>query len=107
MKTITIISKEELKGKIDRHEDFELVNVLDPKYYRMGLIKGSKRIPLDDLDDRMQELDKTKDVVVYCASYDCHASRKAAEKLAEHGFRVAAYEGGIKEWKEAGYPTDK
>jgi len=35
------------------------------------------------------------------------ATKKAAEKLVAKGFKVKAYEGGIKEWSEAGLPTDK
>lgn len=106
MTTLTIISKEELKLKIDRKEDFQLVNVLSPDYYHLGSIKGSIKIPLDSLEKRFKELDKSKEVIVYCASYDCAASRKAAELLASHGFGVVAYEGGIKEWKEAGFPLE-
>jgi rhodanese-related sulfurtransferase len=106
MTTLTIISKEELKAKIDRKEDFQLVNVLGPEYDALGSIKGSLRIPLDSLEKRLGELDKSKEVVVYCASYECSASRKAAELLTSHGFCAIAYEGGIKEWLEKS-PTPK
>lgn len=100
------ISKETLKEKIDKHEDFQLVNVLSPENYNLGFIKGSMRIPVNELDQREEELDKAKEVVVYCASHECSASRNAAEKLAADGFNVKAYEGGIKEWKQARYPTE-
>lgn len=104
--TIHTITKEELKGKMDQGQDFQLVNVLSPEYYHLGFIKGSRKIPMEDLERREQELDKSKEVIVYCASYDCNASHRAAEKLAQHGFNVSAYEGGIKEWKEARFPLE-
>ena len=107
MTTLTIISKDELKAKIDRKEDFQLVNVLAPEYDHLGSIKGSMRIPVESLGTRLGELDKSKEVIVYCASFQCNASRKAAEFLAERGFHVAAYEGGIKEWTEAGFPMER
>jgi rhodanese-related sulfurtransferase len=103
---IRTITKEELAQKIENVQPVQIVNVLDPKYYHLGFIKGSKRIPLDQLDKRLAELDKNLEVVTYCASYDCPASGQAAEKLLNKGFRVSVYEGGIKEWLEAGLPTD-
>lgn len=106
MTTLTIISKEELKSKLDKHEDFQLINVLGPDYDHLGSIPGSIRIPVDSLEKRLGELDKAKDAVVYCAGYECSASRKAAELLTSHGFCAIAYEGGLKEWKEAGFPIE-
>lgn len=106
MKTIATISKEGLKTKIDRGEKFQIVNVLAPSYYHLGFIRGSLKIPLDQLEERLGELDKSQEVVVYCASKTCQASKNAAEKLAHHQFNVIAYEGGIEEWKDSGYPVE-
>ena len=104
--TISTISKDELSAKLARGERVQLVNALEPEHYNLGSIQGSKKIPLSQLDKRLKELDKKTEVVVYCASYDCPVSHQAAEKLAEEGFNVKAYEGGIKEWKEDGLPTE-
>lgn len=106
MKTIVTISKEELKKKIDRKENVQIINVLAPEYYKDGFIPGSMRIPTAELENRLWEIDKDREVIVYCASYKCDASKRAAEALATLGFDVKAYEGGIKEWKEAGYPVE-
>ena len=103
---VSVITKDELNKKMQAGESVQIVNVLDPEKYSLGLIKGSKRIPLDKLDARLSELDKSKLVVTYCASSDCNASKSAAEKLSAKGFNARAYEGGIKEWKEAGLPTE-
>jgi rhodanese-related sulfurtransferase len=104
---VETISKDQLLAKIKNNDGVQIVNVLSPEHYGKGFIKGSKQIPLEQLDSRLGELDKTKEVVTYCASSECNASMKAAEKLAAIGFKVKAYEGGIKEWSEAGLPTDK
>ncbi len=103
---VKTISKEELAEKIKSGSGVQVVNVLDADYYKLGMIQGSLRIPLVQLEKRVNELDKTKEVVTYCASYQCGASSKAAHLLAGKGFNVRAYEGGIKEWKEAGLPTE-
>lgn len=99
---VKLITKEELNRKIQYEEPLQIVNVLDPEFYKFGFIKGSKRIPFHELESRLGELDRSKEVVTYCASSECNASRHAAELLAGKGFRVTAYGGGIKEWKEAG-----
>ena len=103
---VDTITKEELAAKIKNNKQIQIVNVLSPEHYNLGSIKGSRKIPLTELDKRFNELDKKKEIITYCASYDCPASGQAAEKLASLGFNVRAYEGGIKEWKQAGLPTE-
>ena len=100
------ISKQELERKLKGNEPVQVVNVLSPDYYRLGFIKGSVAIPLAELEKRHTELDKSKEVVTYCAGVDCSASGKAAQLLADKGYNVSAYEGGIKEWKAAGLPVE-
>lgn len=106
MQTVQTISKEELSRKLDGRERVQLLNVLEPEHYGEGIIRGSRKIPLSQLDRRVQELDKSQEVIVYCSSYDCPVSKQAAEKLAEKGFDVKAYEGGVREWRQAGLPMD-
>ena len=103
---VKIVTKDELKRMIDQHQAFQLVNVLAPESYGLGVIKGSIKIPLAELDKRFVELDKAQDVVTYCADVSCEASTKAASLLAGKGFTVSAYEGGAKEWKAAGLPLE-
>lgn len=107
MTQMKIITKEELIQKLRRREPVQVVNVLDQNGYQLGLVKGSKKIPLAELDQRIGELDKSKEVVTYCAGYACSTSKVAAEKLAAKGFKARAYEGGIQEWKEAGLPLEE
>jgi rhodanese-related sulfurtransferase len=103
---IATITKDELKAKLDAGDPVQIVNVLAPQAWEEGVILHSKKIPLPELDNRIHELDRSIEVVTYCAGYSCNASREAAEKLMRKGFRVKAYEGGILEWKEAGLPLE-
>ena len=104
---IKVMTKDALNEKMMKGEPFQLLNVLDPQYYSLGTIKGSIKIPLAELEKRASELDKSKEIVTYCAETSCSASRKAAEMLAEKGFKVSAYEGGIKEWTAAKLPVEQ
>ena len=103
MKTAT---KEELATKLGLPW-VTVVNVLEPEAYKKIHIKGSISLPLRELEaGKWQDLDFTKELVVYCSSCDCNASREAAKMLESKGMDVSAYEGGIKEWAEAGLPTE-
>jgi rhodanese-related sulfurtransferase len=101
-----VITKDALDDKIKKGEPFQLLNVLDPKNYDLGVIKGSIKIPLAELENRSSELDNSKEIVTYCADKSCSASRKAAQMLAEKGFQVRAYVGGIKEWTADNLPVE-
>lgn len=103
---IPVIAKEELLEKIGS-QDYVILNVLAPHAYRRIHIKNSRSVPFDKVEaGELGDVDMSKKVVTYCASYTCNASRKAAAILREKGYNVMAYEGGIKEWAEAGYPTE-
>lgn len=84
-----------------------IINALARSYYDDCHIKGSINVPLDDLEDYADKLDKNQEIIVYCAQYDCPVSRKAFRLLKMIGFtNVKAYEGGIVEWVQKGYPTE-
>ncbi len=104
------IETEDLKKMMDDDEDFELINVLGREQFEMKHIPGSVNVPVDDdFEDKIKEKypDKDAKIVVYCASKDCQASPKAAKKLEQMGYsNVYDYEGGIKEWEEAGNKTE-
>jgi ArsR family transcriptional regulator len=106
MTELKTITKEELLQKIEKGENVQIVNVLQPEGYHMGFIKGSKRIPYTELEQRAGELDKSREVVTYCANSMCSASKTGAEILSKLGYNVRAYEGGIREWTDAGLPKE-
>lgn len=67
METVT---REELKGKMDRGESFTLVETLAPVAYAHEHLPGAINLP----PDRVRELapallpDKGAEIIVYCAS---------------------------------------
>ena len=105
------IDRNALKKTLDEGKDVTILNVLSEDDYRKEHIRGSENIPLEDenFETEVETLLESKDkpVIVYCASVDCSASRTAAEKLENAGFtNVSAYEGGMRDWKETGYPVE-
>lgn len=98
-----IIRKDELRQKINQ---VIVINILNPDFYYLGSIQGSVKIPLEELAERLHELDKTKEIITYCAHDECISSSRAADLLVELGFQARTYEGGIKEWKTSGLPME-
>ena len=107
---VQTISTQELKQRLDAKGSFEFWNVLTAQYFHGESIFGSRRVPLDKIgaEVRSKNLSKDTEIVVYCAGPACPKSRLAAEKLAKLGYeRVQAYEGGLEEWKAAGFPIER
>jgi rhodanese-related sulfurtransferase len=107
--TLTTISREELRERIESGADFVLVDALSPLSYAMGHLPGAINISADWIDDRARrripELDT--EVVVYCADAGCDSSVKVAGRLLELGYRnVRHYEGGKRDWEAAGLPLE-
>lgn len=102
------INREDVKRKIDSGEDFVLIEVLGTKEFMRKHIKGAINIPLREIGRTARErFDPEMEIVVYCADAECQASPRAAEKLENLGFKnVYDYEGGKKDWIEAGYETE-
>jgi len=103
---VKVITKKELNERMKSGEKLQILNVLNPEKYALGFIKGSKKIPLNQLEARSDELNKLRPVITYCSGVECNASTLAAEMLAEKGFDVSVYEGGIKEWKMASFTVE-
>jgi len=100
-----LISRENLKEKLDRKDDFKLVMVLGDWQFRAMHIPGSLNIPTPEIAQEMLELDD--EIVVYCSNVACAASVIAYNQLTAHGYKnVQRYAGGISEWEESGYPVE-
>ena len=60
------ISSIETKEKLDRKDDFILLDVRTKPEYDRGHIEGCLHIPLNELRSKMDQLDKSKEIVTYC-----------------------------------------
>lgn len=99
------ISREELKGKLDRGEEVVVVETLGPAYYEDSHLPGAINIPHTRVDDLAPGTlpDKTAQVVVYCSNRACQNSPQAAKRLDSLGYEhIYDYEEGKQDWIEAG-----
>ncbi|NCO66356.1 MAG: rhodanese-like domain-containing protein [Candidatus Aquicultor secundus] len=75
----------------------QLIDVREEDEFRMGYIAGAKLIPLGQLTSRIGEIDKTKPVLVYCASGA--RSAEAAQVLVASGYtKVYNLAAGVEGW---------
>ncbi len=63
-----------------------LLDVRSPSEFRSGGLPGAKNVPVQSLAGRLGELDKSRPIVVYCASG--MRSSRAASLLRGKGFEV-------------------
>lgn len=94
------ITVKELKEKIDRSEEFVLIDVREPHEHEEFSIGGSL-IPLGNLPLQLDELEdqKEQEVIVYCRSGA--RSGMAKQLLLQAGFKkVRNVLGGMLDWKE-------
>ncbi len=100
----TDITVEELKRRMDRHEDIYLLDVRNPEEYQICRIPGSELLPLPELPQRFRELDADRELIVHCKSGV--RSQKAVGFLRQQGFRkVRNLQGGIVAWADRIDPT--
>jgi rhodanese-related sulfurtransferase len=107
--TLTTISRDDLRTRIDAGADFVLVDALSPLSYAMGHLPGAINISPDWIDDRARRRipDLDTEVIVYCADPGCDSSHKVAHRLIELGYRnVRHYEGGKRDWESARLPLE-
>lgn len=102
------ITASQLREMMESHRQRVVINVLGEDDYKEKHIPGSDNVPVSapDFVDRVKSRVKSRDepVVVYCASTDCDASEKAAEKLEKAGFtNIVDFPAGVEGWKKAGF----
>ena len=121
-----VISAEDLKKKMDSHEDLLLLDARNKQSFDSGHIDGAQ-LPRSEDYYRQEELFRTgtapqspdpdkalvewtgpfpKDrlIVTYCNS-DCHASAVLALRLKQLGFaHVLSMEEGFQSWEKKGFP---
>jgi hydroxyacylglutathione hydrolase len=84
---------------------FMLLDVRTPEEYAEGHIKGALLIPVQELQQRISEVPKDRQVYVYCRSGV--RSVRASNILVKAGYtRIENVVGGFMAWKDAGYPVE-
>jgi adenylyltransferase/sulfurtransferase len=89
---------------MDASEAFQLIDVREPFEFEIARIDRAKLIPLGEIAERADELQREQPIVVHC-----HSGRRSAQAvrlLKQRGFaNVYNLEGGIDAWSDFIDPT--
>jgi len=86
-----------------------LVTVLDVRpseEYAAGHVPGAINIPVHELEKRMKELPRRREVVAYCRGPYCLMSYDAVEALRKKGFKARRLQDGMPQWRLGGFPVE-
>lgn len=98
-----VVSRDEIKGLLKGKAI--LLDVRPRREFEAGHLSGAINIPFDELQDRLSELPRDRQVITYCRGEYCLFADEAAELLRANGFDVACLEGGWPEWQSEGRPV--
>lgn len=96
---LPVISAKELKQKMDKKEQFALIDVREQFEFQIGRIPGSILIPMGEIPNRLSDFEKFKgqEIVVHCKSGG--RSQRAIDFLKTKGFtKLRNLTGGITAW---------
>jgi rhodanese-related sulfurtransferase len=90
------ITVAQLKKKLVNKEDFILLDVREAHEVDLCSIQGSIHVPISEIQEFVKNVDKKKEIVVYC-----HTGGRSAfvtHFLKEDGFNAKNLLGGIDDW---------
>ncbi len=107
-KRIRETTVDEVKARLDRHDQFVLVDVREDnefaKDHLPGAVHLSKGIIERDIEEKYPDFNAP--LVLYCGGG--FRSAMAADNLQKMGYtNVISMDGGIRVWREKSYPLEK
>ncbi|OGP15474.1 MAG: hypothetical protein A2052_01205 [Deltaproteobacteria bacterium GWA2_54_12] len=97
------ITAVELTALMKNDRKLAIIDVRPPDGYRTGHICGAVSVPVDAIEERCQELDTERLIVVYGGAPWSAEGAVAADKLHTLSFHnVLVLDGGLSVWKNAG-----
>jgi len=98
---VEAIDRDELVARMARG-DVVLVDVRPEEEYAAGHIDGARSIPIDELERRLSELPRGREVVAYCRGPFCAYAHEAVRQLQAAGRTARRLDDGWPEWRLAG-----
>ena len=100
-------SVQDVKTRMDRGETFHLIDVREESEYARGRAAGALHIGRGILERDIEKRipDRGAPIVLYCGGG--FRSALAAESLGKMGYsNVVSMDGGMRAWREAGFPVE-
>jgi rhodanese-related sulfurtransferase len=104
-KALDAVGREELLERA-RGGEVVVVDVRPAEEYAAGHIPGALSLPITELEARLEELPRRREVVAYCRGPYCVWADEAVRLLRAHGRKARRLHEGFPEWRAAGLPTE-
>ena len=106
-KRVREVSVDEVKTKLDRQEKFLIIDVREESEFAKDRLPGAihlgKGVIERDIEQRIP--DHNASLILYCGGG--FRSALAADNIQQMGYcNVLSMDGGVKEWREKGYPLE-
>jgi rhodanese-related sulfurtransferase len=97
----------EVKARFDRHEQFHFIDIREDHEFAKEHARGAHHLGKGIIERDIEAVvpNKRECIVLYCGGG--FRSALAADALQKMGYvNVTSMDGGIRAWREAGYPLD-
>ena len=102
---LTSVGREALLEQA-RGGEIVVIDVRPRPEYDTAHLPCARSMPVAEIERRLSELPRDKEIVAYCRGPFCLLSDEAVELLAARGFRVRKILDGVSEWQAAGLPVE-
>lgn len=98
------VNREELLRRV-RKGEVTVLDVRPAEEFRAGHLPRALSVPLGDLEARMKDLPKDREIVAYCRGPYCVMAVEAVARLRKQGFRAIRLDMGVLDWQAQGLPV--
>jgi len=85
--------------------DCIVLDVRPPEEYDAAHVFGALSMPLEELERRLGELPRDRQIVAYCRGPYCVLAVNAVETLRRHGFDAVRASESVQDWRALGVPV--
>jgi len=90
-----------------RSDDVVVLDVRPEDEYAAGHVPGALSIPAAELERRLSELPRDREVVAYCRGPYCVLALQAVDVLRAAGYRARRMEVGLPDWRAGGLAVER
>jgi len=86
--------------------DVTVIDVRPEQEYRAGHLAGAVSVPLEELEQRLADFSKEREIVAYCRGPYCVMAVEAVEILRTAGYKASHLNEGVPDWLVRGLPIE-
>jgi rhodanese-related sulfurtransferase/DNA-binding transcriptional ArsR family regulator len=90
-----------------RQGNVVVIDVRPQAEYETAHLPFARSMPLAEIERRLAELPRKREIVAYCRGPFCMLSDQALKLLSARGYRVSKILDGVSEWEAAGLPLER